>query len=46
MRLIGAVLFEPNDEQKTKNCYMQVEAFDQIEKEAVDRILGITAKAA
>jgi putative transposase len=46
MRLIGAVLFEQNDEWQTQNRYMQVEAFDQIDKEEVDPILMLTAKAA
>ena len=46
MRLIGAVLFEQNDEWQTQNRYMQVEAFDQIDKEEVDPILTLTAKAA
>ena len=46
MRLIGAVLFEQNDEWQTQNRYMQVEAFDQIDKEEVDPILTLNAKAA
>lgn len=46
MRPIGAGLFEQNDECKTKNCHMREEAFDQIDKEEVDPILSITAKAA
>ena len=46
MRLIGAVLFEQNDEWQTQNRYMQVEAFDQIDKEEVDPILTLIAKAA
>ena len=46
MRLIGAVQFEQNDEWQTQNRYMQVEAFDQIDKEEVDPILTLTAKAA
>lgn len=46
MRLIGAVLFEQNDEGQTSNRYMMVEAFVQIDKEEVDPILSITTKAA
>ena len=46
MRLIGEVLFEQNDEWQTQNRYMQVEPFDQIDKEEVDPILTLTAKAA
>lgn len=46
IRLIGAVLFEQNDEWLIQNRYMQVEAFDQIDKEEVDPIISITTKAA
>jgi len=46
MRLIGAVLFEQNDEWQTQNRYMQVEAFARIDVEEVDPILSITSKAA
>ena len=46
MRLIGAVLFEQNDEWQTSSRYMMVEAFAQIDKEEVDPILSITTKAA
>ena len=46
MRLIGAVLFEQNDEWQTSSRYMQVEAFAQIDKEEIDPILSITTKAA
>ncbi len=46
MRLIGAVLFEQNDEWQTASRYMMVEAFAQIDKEEIDPILGITTKAA
>ena len=45
MRLIGAVLYEQNDESQTQNSNMQVEAFDQIDKEEVDSIITLTAKA-
>ncbi len=46
MRLIGAVLFEQNDEWQTQNRYMQVEAFAQIDTEETDPILSITTQAA
>lgn len=46
MRLIGAVLFEANDEWQTFSRYMMVEAFAQIDKEETDPILSITTKAA
>ena len=46
MRLIGAVLFEQNDEWQTQNRYMQVEAFAKIDVEEIDPILSITSKAA
>ncbi len=46
MRLIGAVLFEANDEWQTSSRYMMVEAFAQIDKEEIDPILSITTKAA
>ena len=46
MRLIGAVLFEQNDEWLTASRYMLVEAFAQIDKEEIDPILSITTKAA
>jgi len=45
-RLIGAVLFEQNDEWQTASRYMMVEAFAQIDKEEIDPILSITTKAA
>ena len=45
-RLIGAVLFEQNDEWQTSSRYMMVEAFAQIDKEEIDPILSITTKAA
>lgn len=45
MRLIGAVLFEQNDEWQASSRYMMLEAFAQIDKEVVP-ILSITTKAA
>ena len=44
--VIGAVLFEQNDEWQTSSRYMMVEAFAQIDKEEIDPILSITTKAA
>lgn len=46
MRLIGAVLFEQNDEWQSTSRYIMVAAFAQIDKKEFDRILSITAKAA
>lgn len=45
MRLIGAVLFEQNDEWQTSRRYIIVEAFAQIDTEEVDLLLSITIKA-
>ena len=45
-RLIGAVLFEQNDEWATQHRYMQVEAFSKIDTAEVDPILSITTEAA
>jgi putative transposase len=46
MRLIGAVMFEQNDEWQTSSSYKMVEAFAQIDREEIDPILSITTKAA
>ncbi|MBD9528888.1 transposase [Paracoccus sp. PAR01] len=46
LHLIGAVLFEQNDEWQTASRYIMVEAFTQIEKEEIDPILSITTKGA
>jgi transposase-like protein len=45
-RLIGAVLFEQNDEWATQHRYMQVEAFSKIDTGEVDPILSIAMEAA
>lgn len=45
-RLIGAVLFEQNDEWATQHRYMQVEAFSKIDTGDVDPILSIMTEAA
>ena len=45
-RLIGAVLFEQNDEWSTQHRYMQVEAFSRIDTGEVDPILSISMEAA
>ncbi len=46
MRLIGAVLFEQNDEWQTSSRYMMVEAFAQIDTEEIDPISASRPKAA
>ena len=46
MRLIGAVLFKPNDEGQTSSRYRMREAFAQIDKEEIDPILSRTTKTA
>lgn len=45
-RLIGAVLFEQNDEWAPQHRYMQVEAFSKIDTGDVDPILSIATEAA
>ena len=45
-RLIGAVLFEQNDEWQTQHRYMQVEAFASIDVAEVDPILSLETQAA
>jgi hypothetical protein len=46
IRLIGAVLFEQNDEWLGQHRYMQVEAFPQIDATERDPLLSITTQAA
>ena len=46
LRLIGAVLFEQNDEWHSQHRYMQVEAFAQIDAAESDPLLSITTQAA
>ena len=45
-RLIGAVLFEQNDEWQTQHRYMQLEAMSQIDTVAIDPILKLQPAAA
>ena len=46
IRLIGAVLFEQNDDWQSQHRYMQVEAFAHIDTAQVDPLLSITTQAA
>lgn len=46
IRLIGAVLFEQNDDWQGQHRYMIVEAFGQIDIAQVDPLLSITTQAA
>jgi transposase-like protein len=46
VRLIGAVLFEQNDEWLGQHRYMQVEAFAQIDAVQSDPLLSIATQAA
>ncbi len=45
-RLIGAVLFEQNDEWQARHRYMQVEAFSQTDATQTDPILSIQTQVA
>ena len=46
VRLIGAVLFEQNDEWQAFGRYMMVEAFEQNKNAETNPILSITTDAA
>lgn len=46
LRLIGAVLFEQNDDRQSQHRYMIVEAFSQIDTAQIDPLLSITTQAA
>jgi putative transposase len=46
LRLIGAVLFEQNDDWQSQHRYMMVEAFSQIDTAQIDPLLSITPQAA
>lgn len=46
IRLIGAVLFEQNDDWQGQHRYMQVEAFSLIDTAQIDPLLSISAQAA
>lgn len=46
LRLIGAVLFEQNDDWQSQHRYMMVEAFGQIDTAQIDPLLSITTQAA
>ncbi len=45
-RLIGAVLFEQNDEWQTQHRYMQLKAFSQSNAAQTDPILSVHTQAA
>jgi transposase-like protein len=45
-RLIGALLFEQNDEWQSQNRYMQIEGFALIDAVQTDPLLSITTQAA
>lgn len=44
--LIGAVLFEQNDEWQSQHRNMQVEAFAQIDAAQINPLLSLTSQAA
>ena len=45
LRLIGAVLFEQNDDWQSQHRYMMVDAFSQIDTAQIDPLLSITTHA-
>ena len=45
LRLIGAVLFEQNDDWQSQHRYMMVEAFSQIDTAQIDPLLSIITHA-
>jgi putative transposase len=46
IRLIGAVLFEQNEDWQSQHRFMQIEAFSQIDAEQTDPLLSISTQAA
>jgi putative transposase len=46
IRLIGAVLFEQNDDWQSQHRYMMVKAFNQIDAAQIDPLLSISTQAA
>lgn len=46
LRLIGAVLFEQNDDWQSQHRYMMVEAFSHIDTAQIDPLLSVTTQAA
>ncbi len=46
LRLIGAVLFDQNDDWQSQHRYMMVEAFSQIDTAQTDPLPSITTQAA
>ncbi len=46
IRLIGAVLFEQNDDWQSQHRYMQVEAFALIDAAQIDPLLSLSTQAA
>jgi putative transposase len=46
IRLIGAALFEQNDDWQSQQRYMMVEAFSEIDAAQIDPLLSIATQAA